>query len=98
LEHILRACPELESPRRRNFVQVPPPLTVMSTDQVARFFREVFEWEPQDRSPPTNKQTNKQTIVIIFPIVVTIIFPIIVIIPIFTTTVILINSFFRWRF
>jgi hypothetical protein len=48
LEHVLRACPELESPRRRNFVQVPLPLSVMSTDQVevARFFREVFEWEP----------------------------------------------------
>ena len=44
LEHVLRACPELESPRRRNFVQVPPPLSAMSTDQVevARFFREVF--------------------------------------------------------
>jgi hypothetical protein len=48
LEHVLRMCPELESPRRRNFVQVPPPLSAMSTDQVevARFFREVFEWEP----------------------------------------------------
>jgi hypothetical protein len=48
LEHILRAWPELDSPRRRNFVQVPPPLLVMSTDQVevAWFFREVFEWEP----------------------------------------------------
>jgi hypothetical protein len=46
LEHVLRACPELESPRRRNFVQVSPPLSAMSTDQVevARFFREVFEW------------------------------------------------------
>jgi hypothetical protein len=44
LEHILRACPELESPRRRNFLQVPPPLSAMSTDQVetARYFREVF--------------------------------------------------------
>jgi hypothetical protein len=48
LEYVLRACLELESPRRSNFVQVPPPLSVMSTDQVelARFFREVFEWEP----------------------------------------------------
>jgi hypothetical protein len=48
LEHVLRACPVLDSPRRRNFVQVPPPLSVMSIDQVevARFFREVFEWEP----------------------------------------------------
>jgi hypothetical protein len=34
LEHVLRACPELESPRRRNFVQVPLPLSAMSTDQV----------------------------------------------------------------
>jgi hypothetical protein len=44
----LGACPGLESPRRRNFVQVPLPLSVMSTDQVevARFFREVFEWNP----------------------------------------------------
>jgi hypothetical protein len=48
LDHVLRACPELESPRRRNFVQVPPPLSSMSTDQVevARFFREVYEWPP----------------------------------------------------
>jgi uncharacterized cupin superfamily protein len=47
-EHILRGCPKLESPRRRNFVQVPPPLSAMSTDQVevARFFREVYEWPP----------------------------------------------------
>jgi hypothetical protein len=29
LEHVLRACPELESSRRRNFVEVPPPLSVM---------------------------------------------------------------------
>jgi hypothetical protein len=45
LEHVLRACPGLESPRRRNFIQVPLPLSVMSMDQVevARFFREVFE-------------------------------------------------------
>jgi hypothetical protein len=48
LEHVLRVCPELESPRRRNFVRVPLPLAVMSTDQVevVRFFRQVFEWEP----------------------------------------------------
>jgi hypothetical protein len=48
LEHILRACPELESPRRKNFVQVPPPLSAMATDQVevAQFFQEVFKWEP----------------------------------------------------
>jgi hypothetical protein len=48
LEHVLRACLKLESLRRRNFVQVPPPLPAMSTDQmeVARFFREVYEWPP----------------------------------------------------
>jgi hypothetical protein len=48
LEHVLKACPELESLRRRNFVQVPPPpLSAMVTDQVelAQFFREVFEWD-----------------------------------------------------
>jgi hypothetical protein len=47
LEHVLRACPELESPRRNNFMQVPPPLSAISMDQVevARLFREVFEWE-----------------------------------------------------
>jgi hypothetical protein len=47
LEHILRACPKLESPRRRNFVQILLPLSAMLTDQVevARFFREVFEWD-----------------------------------------------------
>jgi hypothetical protein len=47
LEHILRACPKLESPRRRNFVQVPAPLSAMSTDQVetAWYFREVFNWD-----------------------------------------------------
>jgi hypothetical protein len=32
LEHVLRACPELESPRRRNFVQVRPPLSAMLMD------------------------------------------------------------------
>jgi hypothetical protein len=48
LKHVLRACPELESPRRRNFVQVHPSLSAMSLDQVevARFFRVVFEWDP----------------------------------------------------
>jgi hypothetical protein len=47
LEHIVRACPELESPRRRNFVHVPLPLSAMATDQVevARFFQEVFKWD-----------------------------------------------------
>jgi hypothetical protein len=46
-KHVLRACPELESPRRRNFVQVPSLLSAMSTDQVevARFFWEVFNWD-----------------------------------------------------
>jgi hypothetical protein len=47
LEHLLRACPKLESPRRMNFVQVSPLLSAMSTDQVevARFFWAVFEWD-----------------------------------------------------
>jgi hypothetical protein len=47
LEHVLRACPELESPRRKNFVQVSPPLSAISMDQVevARFFRESFDWD-----------------------------------------------------
>jgi hypothetical protein len=47
LEHILRACPKLESPRRRNFVQVSLPLSAMSMDQVkvAWLFREVFKWD-----------------------------------------------------
>jgi hypothetical protein len=45
LEHVLKACPELESPRKRNFVQVSPLLSAMATDQVetVRFFREVFD-------------------------------------------------------
>jgi hypothetical protein len=53
LEHVLRACPELESPRRRNFVQVPLPLSAMSTDQaeVARFFREVYNRDLQQPIP-----------------------------------------------
>jgi hypothetical protein len=33
LEHILRVCPELEYPRRRNFMQVPPLLSAMLTNQ-----------------------------------------------------------------
>jgi hypothetical protein len=47
LEHVLRACPELESPRKRNFVQISPPFSAMATDQVetVRFFREVFDWD-----------------------------------------------------
>jgi hypothetical protein len=47
LEHVLTTCPKLESPKRRNFVQISPPLSAMSTDQVevARFFQEVFEWD-----------------------------------------------------
>jgi hypothetical protein len=32
LEHIMKMCPELKSPKRRNFVQVPPPLLFMTTD------------------------------------------------------------------
>jgi hypothetical protein len=45
--HRLRTCPELESPRKRNFVQVPPPLSVMTMDQTgaAWFFQEVFNWD-----------------------------------------------------
>jgi hypothetical protein len=47
LEHVLRACAKLESPRRRNFVQVPLPLSAMLTDQAetAQYFREVFNWD-----------------------------------------------------
>jgi hypothetical protein len=47
LEHVLRMCPELESPRRKNFSVGPPPLLVMTTDQAdaAQFFREVFDWD-----------------------------------------------------
>jgi hypothetical protein len=47
LEHVLRVCPELESPRRRNFVQVPLPLSAMTMNQVktARYFWEVFNWD-----------------------------------------------------
>jgi hypothetical protein len=54
LEHILRMCPELESPRRRNFVQVSPPLSVMTMDQAdaARFFGEVFDWDLPRPSTP----------------------------------------------
>jgi hypothetical protein len=47
LEHVLRACPKLESPRKRNFVQVFPPFSAIATDQVETiwFFREVFDWD-----------------------------------------------------
>jgi hypothetical protein len=47
MEHILRVCPESESPRRRNFVQVPLPLLAMMTDQaeMAQYFWEVFNWD-----------------------------------------------------
>jgi hypothetical protein len=60
LEHVLRACPELESPRRRNFVQVPPPLSAMSTDQVevARFFQEVYQWPPGAECRSTTTTTT----------------------------------------
>jgi hypothetical protein len=45
LEHVLQRCPNLEIPRKRNFVQVSPPLSVMLTDQVdaAQYFQEVFD-------------------------------------------------------
>jgi hypothetical protein len=44
LEHVLQRCPNLESPRKKNFVQVLLPDSVMTTDQadVARYFWEVF--------------------------------------------------------
>jgi hypothetical protein len=44
LERSLRL--NLESPRRGNFVEVPPPLSVLMTDQgdAVRYFREVFDW------------------------------------------------------
>jgi hypothetical protein len=47
LEHVLRACPDLESPRKKNFVQASSLLSAMATDQVetVRFFREVFDWD-----------------------------------------------------
>jgi hypothetical protein len=44
----------MESPRRRNFVQVLPPLSAMKKDQVevARFFQEVYDWDlPQPTQP-----------------------------------------------
>jgi hypothetical protein len=52
--------PRVEEPQEKELCAGPLPLSVISTDQVevAQFFREVFEWEPRDRSPPTNKQTN----------------------------------------
>jgi hypothetical protein len=45
LEHVLQRCPNLEIPRKRIFVQVSPPLSVMLTDQVdaAQYFQEVFD-------------------------------------------------------
>jgi hypothetical protein len=47
LEHVLRACPKLESPRKINFVQVSPLLSAMATDQVetVQLFQEVFDWD-----------------------------------------------------
>jgi hypothetical protein len=59
LEHILRACPELESPRRRNFVQVP------RRSWLCRRIR--WRWlgssgrssnGPRDRSPLNNNNNN----------------------------------------
>jgi hypothetical protein len=40
--------PRAGEPGEKELCTVPPPLSAMSTDQVevARFFREVFEWEP----------------------------------------------------
>jgi hypothetical protein len=52
LEHVLRICPALESLRRRNFVQVPPPLSVMIIDQAVRFFWEVFNCDLPHPSMP----------------------------------------------
>jgi hypothetical protein len=42
LEHVLKACPELE----KKLCAGPPPLLIMSMDQaeMARYFREVFNW------------------------------------------------------
>jgi ribonuclease HI len=47
LGHVLMMCPELEIPKRRNFLQILLPLSVMTTDQAdaARYFREVFDWD-----------------------------------------------------
>jgi hypothetical protein len=60
LEHILRACPELESPRRRNCVQVSPPLSAMSMDQVemARYFRKSSIGISRDRLLPHINNNN----------------------------------------
>jgi hypothetical protein len=47
LGHILRTCPELESPRRRNLLHVPSPLSFMTTDEAdaAQYFRKAFDWD-----------------------------------------------------
>jgi hypothetical protein len=44
MEHVLRMCQELKSPRTRNLMQVPPLLSVLTSDQadVARYFRKFF--------------------------------------------------------
>jgi hypothetical protein len=54
LEQVLRACPQLESPRRRNFVQVPPRILAMTMNQVevAQFFREVYNLDLPPPTPP----------------------------------------------
>jgi hypothetical protein len=62
LEHFLRTCPELESPRKKNFVQFPRPLSALTTDQAesARYFREVFDWDllrPLLQKKPTTTTT-----------------------------------------
>jgi hypothetical protein len=63
LEHVLRACPKLESPRRRNFVQVHPLLLAMTTDQVevTRFFREVYNWDLQQTKTAITTTTTSTT-------------------------------------
>jgi hypothetical protein len=60
LEHVLRTYPELESPRRRNFVQVPSALTVMTIDlaDAERYFREVFNWDLPGTGCHKNNNNN----------------------------------------
>jgi hypothetical protein len=62
LEHVLRACPELESPRRRNFVRIP------RRSRLCQRIR--WRWHgssgrsssgtPRDRLPPTHTHTHTQ--------------------------------------
>jgi hypothetical protein len=62
LDHVLRACPELESPRRRNFVQVPrrSPLCRQIRRRWCGSSGRSSTGITRDRLPH-NKQTNKQT-------------------------------------